>query len=147
MVLVPKCDTQVTIFVLFMQVFKGVLIDSKSVDLVMNLFTGKLMVLKCCCLHRMANLYSLWTNILNFLWQLLLDFLHVKLGILYLSSYVCIQVKADSKSRLYSLIHSLTKIYFADRIVKLVWQMLYLIAAELYIWWRAKDLQLIVPMH
>lgn len=67
MVLVPKCDTQVTIFVLFMQVFKGVLIDSKSVDLVMNLFTGKLMVLKCCCLHRMANLYSLWTKILNFL--------------------------------------------------------------------------------
>lgn len=114
-------------------------LDSKSVDLVMNLFTGKLMVLKCCCLHRMANLYSLWTKILNFLWQLLLDFLHVKLGILYLSSYVCIQVKADSKSRLYSLIHSLTKIYFADRIVKLVWQMLYLIAAELYIWWRAKD--------
>lgn len=66
MVLVPKCDTHVTIFVLFMQVFNACL-DSKSVDLVMNLFTGKLMVLKCCCLHRMANLYSLWTNILNFL--------------------------------------------------------------------------------
>lgn len=73
-----------TIFVLFR--YSRACLDSKSVDLVMNLFTGKLMVLKCCCLHRMADLYSLWTKILNFLMTIFTRFLtSVKLGILYLS--------------------------------------------------------------
>lgn len=69
----------------------------------------------------MADLYSLWTKILNFLMTIVTRFLtSVKLGILYLSfrmfAYKSKQiVRADFIAYNYSL----TKIYFEDHIVKL----------------------------
>lgn len=59
-------------------------------------------------------------------------------------TYVCIQVKADSKSRFYSL-HSLMKIYFEDHIVITVTDVTVrcIIAAELdhcREFWEASDL-------
>lgn len=82
-----------TIFVLSR--YSRACLDRKSEDLVMNLFTGKLMVLKCCCLHRMADLYSLWTKVLNFLMTIFTRFLtSVKLGILYLSFHMTFAYKS-----------------------------------------------------